>query len=77
MLSSLTLSCTQQPENTDHAVIRIGFFGDLSGPTFNFGQSAMKGALMAADEINQAGGVNGRQLDIVIEDDKGSPEAAA
>ena len=37
----------------------------------------MKGVLMAADEINQAGGVNGRQLDIVIEDDKGSPEAAS
>ena len=32
---------------------------------------------MAADEINQAGGINGRQIDIVIEDDKGSPEEAA
>jgi branched-chain amino acid transport system substrate-binding protein len=32
---------------------------------------------MAADEINQAGGINGRKIDIVIEDDKGSPEAAA
>jgi branched-chain amino acid transport system substrate-binding protein len=77
VFSSLTLSCTQQPANSDRAVIRIGFFGDLSGPTFNFGQSAMKGVLMAADEINQAGGVNGHQLDIVIEDDKGSPEAAS
>lgn len=37
----------------------------------------MNGVLMAADEINQAGGVNGHQIDIVIEDDKGSPEAAA
>jgi branched-chain amino acid transport system substrate-binding protein len=77
VFSSLTLSCTTQPENTDRAVIRIGFFGDLSGPTVNFGQSAMKGVQMAADEINQAGGVNGRQLEIVIEDDKGSPEAAS
>lgn len=32
---------------------------------------------MAADEINQAGGINGRKIDIVIEDDQGSPEQAA
>jgi len=32
---------------------------------------------MAAEEINQAGGINGQQIDVVFEDDKGSPEAAA
>ncbi len=74
----LTLSCGQQQRNSeDRSTIKIGFFGDLSGPTFNFGQSAMNGVLMAADEINQAGGVNGHNIDIVIEDDKGSPETAA
>jgi branched-chain amino acid transport system substrate-binding protein len=78
LLVTLSLTCGGPPKNAaDHSIIRIGFFGDLSGPTFNFGQSAMNGVLMAADEINQAGGVNGHQLDIVIEDDKGSPEAAA
>ena len=73
----LTLSCAQPQGGEDHATLRIGFFGDLSGPTYNFGQSAVNGVLMAADEINQAGGINGRKLDIVVEDDKGSPEAAA
>jgi branched-chain amino acid transport system substrate-binding protein len=72
----LALSCSQQT-NDEHSTIRIGFFGDLSGPTFNFGQSASNGVLMAADEINQAGGINGRKIDIVTEDDKGSPELAA
>ena len=57
--------------------MKIGFFGDLTGPTFNFGLSAKNGVLMAADEINQAGGINGHKIDIVIEDDKGSPEEAA
>lgn len=32
---------------------------------------------MAADEINQAGGINRRRIDIVIEDDRGSPELSA
>lgn len=74
----LALSCSSQNQSTaDRSTIKIGFFGDLSGPTFNFGQSAMNGVLMAAVEINQAGGVNGHDLDIVIQDDKGSPESAA
>jgi len=71
-------SCASPQKNAaDHATIAIGFFGDLTGPTFNFGLSAKNGVLMAADEINQAGGINGHQIDIVIEDDKGSPEEAA
>ena len=58
-------------------MITIGYFGDLSGPTFNFGQSAINGVLLAVDQINLAGGINGRRLDVVIEDDRGSPEEAA
>src|SRR4029079_6363178 len=63
--------------NTDRSTIKIGYFGDLTGPTFNFGRSAINGVLLAADEINQSGGINGRRIDVVIEDDKGSPEEAA
>src|SRR6185295_5424617 len=77
LLLSLALSCGQSKTPADHTTLKIGFFGDLTGPTFNFGLSAKNGVLMAADEINQAGGINGHQIDIVIEDDKGSPETAA
>jgi branched-chain amino acid transport system substrate-binding protein len=79
-LSIVAVSCgnRQQSGNIrDRSTIKIGYFGDLSGLTFNFGQSAKNGALMAAEEINQAGGINGRKIDIVIEDDQGSPELAA
>ena len=61
----------------DRSPIRIGYYGDLSGPTFNFGESAKNGVLMAAEEINQAGGINGRKIDVVIEDDQGKPGLAA
>jgi len=80
VLAAIAVSCTRPPqtgEPPDRSTIKIGYFGDLSGPTFNFGQSAKNGALLAAEEINQAGGVNGRQIDLVIEDDEGSPERAA
>jgi branched-chain amino acid transport system substrate-binding protein len=80
VVMALAFSCTRRTEENsspDRSRIKIGYFGDLSGPTFNFGQSAINGVLMAADEVNQAGGINGRRIDIVIDDDKGSPEEAA
>ena len=78
-LLAIYLGCRQPnaSEPKDHSTIKLGFFGDLSGPTFNFGESAKNGVLMAADEINQAGGIDGRRIDVVIEDDGGSPEKAA
>jgi branched-chain amino acid transport system substrate-binding protein len=77
---ALAFSCSRPGEDNaapNHTTIEIGYFGDLTGPTFNFGQSAINGVLMAASEVNQSGGINGRKIDIVIEDDKGSPEEAA
>jgi branched-chain amino acid transport system substrate-binding protein len=77
---ALAFSCTRPSEvkeEIDRSPIKIGYFGDLSGPTFNFGRSAYNGVVMAADEINQAGGIKGRKIDVVIEDDHGSPEDAA
>jgi branched-chain amino acid transport system substrate-binding protein len=77
---ALAFSCTRPNDDNstpNHSTIKIGYFGDLTGPTFNFGQSAINGVLMAASEVNQNGGINGRQIDVVIEDDKGSPEEAA
>ena len=74
------LSCDRPEQNgpvVDRSSIKIGYFGDLSGPTFDFGLSAKNGMLLATDQINQAGGINGRKIDVVIEDDQGSPELAA
>ncbi|HET6973548.1 MAG TPA: ABC transporter substrate-binding protein [Pyrinomonadaceae bacterium] len=77
---ALAFSCSRPGEDNtapDRTTIEIGYFGDLTGRTFNFGQSAINGVLMATSEVNQSGGINGRKIDIVIEDDKGSPEEAA
>ncbi|HWF88661.1 MAG TPA: ABC transporter substrate-binding protein [Pyrinomonadaceae bacterium] len=80
VMMALAFSCSKPGDDdtaSRHSTIKIGYFGDLTGPTFNFGQSAINGVLMAASEINQAGGINGHQIDVVIEDDKGNPEEAA
>ncbi len=57
--------------------ILVGYYGDLSGRTSSFGQSTKNGVEMAADEINKAGGINGRQIQIITEDDQGEPNKAA
>jgi branched-chain amino acid transport system substrate-binding protein len=77
---ALAFSCSRKPqtgEQPNRTALKIGYFGDLTGPTYNFGTSAMNGVLMAAARINQYGGINNRQIDVVIQDDRGSAEEAA
>ncbi|MBD0372602.1 MAG: ABC transporter substrate-binding protein [Pyrinomonadaceae bacterium] len=62
---------------SDTGPIKIGVYADLTGQTSSFGQSTKNGIQMAADEINKAGGINGRQIQLVVEDDQGLPAQAA
>jgi branched-chain amino acid transport system substrate-binding protein len=59
------------------AEIPVGVYAALSGPEAAFGQATVQGVRLAAEEINAAGGVLGRKLRLVIEDDQGKPEEAA
>jgi branched-chain amino acid transport system substrate-binding protein len=56
--------------------IVIGEFGSMTGGTATFGASTDEGVRLAADEINAAGGVLGRQIKVVVEDDQSKPEEA-
>jgi len=56
--------------------IRVGHFASLTGDTATFGQSTDRGIRMAVDEINAAGGVLGRSLEVVSEDDRSVTEEA-
>jgi branched-chain amino acid transport system substrate-binding protein len=57
--------------------IQVGFFGALTGPTATFALSGKNGSALAADELNAAGGVLGKRLEFVVEDDRGEPSEAA
>lgn len=56
--------------------IKIGFFAPLTGPAAPDGTSSRNGAQMAVDEINAAGGVLGRPLEMVVYDDRLTPSEA-
>ena len=57
--------------------ILVGFYGSLTGDGASFGQSSREGAELAVDELNAAGGVLGRKLRLLVEDDQSKPEEAS
>ncbi len=59
------------------APLKIGVIQPLSGPVAASGNYVRMGAEIARDWINAKGGVNGRRLELVIEDNKSDPKEAA
>ncbi len=55
---------------------KIGGIGPLTGNAASYGTSVKQGAQVAVDEINAAGGVNGKNLELVFEDDQCNEEKA-
>jgi branched-chain amino acid transport system substrate-binding protein len=80
----VTLACkkeTEQGSGTAGAAatgpIKIGEVGSMTGPQATFGTSSDRGIQMAVTELNDAGGINGRKVEIIPLDDEGKPEEAA
>ena len=69
------LSACQQQGGADK--VRIGVFMSTTGTTANFGISSVNGIKMAADEINAAGGINGKQVELLVQDDRSDASEAA
>lgn len=56
--------------------IKIALAGPVTGPVAQYGDMQSMGALMAIEQINQAGGVNGSMLEAVTYDDACDPKQA-
>jgi branched-chain amino acid transport system substrate-binding protein len=57
--------------------ILVGEYGSMTGPQATFGQSTHNGIMMAVDEINAKGGINGRKIKVITEDDQSKQDEAA
>ena len=57
--------------------IPVGVFGALTGDQAAFGTATVQGVRLAAEEINAAGGIDGRKIRLLVEDDQGRPDEAA
>ena len=66
-LVALTLSACQMA-GTGGGTIKIGYIGPLTGDAAAYGADTSHGAQLAVDEINAAGGINGKKLELIVED---------
>jgi branched-chain amino acid transport system substrate-binding protein len=61
----------------DTGTIKIGLQGPMTGDYAYEGQGFQKAVGMLVEQTNAAGGINGREVELVIEDDAGDPTQAA
>lgn len=67
----ISISCKKQESE-----ILIGEYGSLTGTTATFGISTRNGVDLAIEEVNQGGGLLGKKVRVIVEDDQGKPEEA-
>lgn len=58
------------PDAAAGGTIKIGEYASLTGSEAAFGQSSHKGTQLLVEEINKAGGVLGKQLELIVEDNQ-------
>jgi len=68
-----SLSCGTKGSKKE---IVIGEYGSLTGGIATFGISTKQGSELAFEEINKKGGINGKQVKVLVEDDQSKPEEA-
>lgn len=71
VLSLGMLGCTNRPKE-----IKVGAIMPLTGELATYGEPVRKGMELALEEINTSGGINGKPLKIIFEDDLGDPKTA-
>ena len=72
----LLAACNGGGGGTSSDEILIGEYGSLTGDKATFGISTKNGIDMAVDEINANGGVLGKKVRVIVEDDRGEPAEA-
>ena len=56
--------------------IKIGFFAPITGPAAADGASAKNAVELAVKEVNDAGGIRGKKIELVVYDDRMNPQEA-
>ncbi|QGY41309.1 ABC transporter substrate-binding protein [Pseudodesulfovibrio cashew] len=61
---------------SDASPIIVGFSGQLTGSNSDLGTAGRNGVILALENINAAGGIDGRPLELLTADDHNTPEGA-
>lgn len=68
---------TKQEALKETGPIKIGLSLPMTGEAASYGEGGVGGAQLAVKEINEAGGINGRMLELIVEDDQCAPATGA
>ncbi|MGF7004651.1 branched-chain amino acid ABC transporter substrate-binding protein [Aminobacter sp. BE322] len=60
----------------EKAALRIAVAGPMSGPFAQMGEQMRRGVLLAVEDINARGGIDGRSVELDVADDRGDGETA-
>ena len=66
LLALAVMACDRGEDDS----FTIGVMESVTGPGETYGRVAVQAKEMAVDEINEAGGINGRMLELIVEDSK-------
>ena len=77
VVSAISVLGQSLPAGAVEDPIKIGFLFSFVGPTSSFARYEEKGARLLIDQVNAAGGINGRRLEVVSYDAEGKPDRAA
>ena len=72
----LTCACLSITSCSEDPPLKIGFVGGLTGRIADLGVAGRDGVILAVEEKNQAGGVAGRKVELVVKDDRQDAESA-
>ena len=77
LTASLFGGCGSQSASSSSDEIKIGVIMPLTGSVAAFGQSGQKGLQLLQDETNNAGGINGKKVKFIFQDDEGKAASSA
>ncbi len=77
LIGAILTGCqTTAPAASASGTIKIGAIMPMTGDVSVYGTSTSNAIKLAIDEVNAAGGVNGKKLELVLEDDQNTPDVS-
>jgi branched-chain amino acid transport system substrate-binding protein len=73
LLGAVLLACSAQAQDT----IKIGVITDRVGVSKPYSEPSTEGLVFGANEINKKGGILGKKIELLIEDDQSRPDISA
>src|SRR5687768_12205513 len=77
-MSGVLVGCPQPGPSTEASkdTVKVGLIAQLSGIAPGLGKNMTNGTKLAVEHINAAGGVNGKNIELIIIDNEGKPDKA-